>query len=224
MVRARRRFLSQGYYSHLLETLCTAVSERMPSGGTLLDAGCGEGFYTRGMREHLKQSGIQAECCGVDISKTAADLAARADKETTYAVGSVFHLPVQSASCDVVTSVFAPYCGEEFLRVLKPKGYLILAIPAAKHLWEMKEAVYATPYENEVKDYALEGFSFVKCCPSRRRIALECRQDILDLFSMTPYAYRTKPVEQKRLEALETLEVQTAFEVLVYQKVKETRN
>ncbi|MBQ8012062.1 MAG: methyltransferase domain-containing protein [Oscillospiraceae bacterium] len=155
---------------------------------------------------------------GVDISKTAADLAARADKGTDYAVGSVFHLPVQSESCDLVMSIFAPYCGEEFQRVLKKGGCFLMVIPAAKHLWELKTAVYDIPYENAVKDYALEGFTFTEKLTASREITLHDPQEIADLFSMTPYAYRTGSRERERLAALQTLTTQAAFEILVYHR------
>ncbi|MBQ8012061.1 MAG: hypothetical protein IJ265_10940 [Oscillospiraceae bacterium] len=41
MVRARRNFLSKGYYAHLMETVCRAVQQYLPEQGVLLDAGCG---------------------------------------------------------------------------------------------------------------------------------------------------------------------------------------
>ncbi len=218
MVRARRNFLQKGYYSHLLDAVCSAAQSYLPQNGVLLDAGCGEGYYTCGVRQFLAEQERFSDCFGVDISKTAADLAARADKGTDYAVGSVFHLPVQSGSCDMVMSIFAPYCGEEFLRVLKDDGCLVMVIPAAKHLWELKAAVYEKPYENVVRDYALEGFCFTEKLTAENRIFLENPQDIADLFSMTPYAYRTGHAERERLASLETLETQTAFEVLIYHK------
>ncbi len=217
MVRARRDFLRKGYYTHLLDTLSEAVCD-IPDGGVLLDAGCGEGYYTSGMCDALKQQGISAHLYGVDISKTAANYAAKADERIQYAVASVFHLPVLTGVCDMVVSIFAPYCGEEFLRVLKSGGYLVMAIPAARHLWELKCAVYDTPYENEVKDYALEGFTFVKKYTTEREIDLDDQTDIANLFMMTPYAYRTGSIERERLAALQTLTTLAAFEVLVYKK------
>ncbi len=219
MVRARRNFLSKGYYDHLLTALCSAAENYLPQNGVILDAGCGEGYYTKGVQQHVAAISRPCSCYGVDISKTAADLAARADKVTDYAVGSVFHLPVQDESCDLVMSIFAPYCGEEFQRVLKPNGCLVMAIPAAKHLWELKCAVYDKPYENAVKDYELEGFVFAEKLCAERCITLETAQDIADLFSMTPYAYRTGEKERQRLASLETLTTQTAFEVLIYHKL-----
>ncbi len=218
MVRARRSFLQKGYYAHLRNALTECVRKYLPENGTLLDAGCGEGYYTTGIRTALSEEKQGCRYYGVDISKSAADLAARNDKITEFAVGSVFHLPVQEASCDAVLSIFAPYCGEEFQRVLKSGGVLIMAIPAARHLWQLKAAVYETPYENAVKDYELEGFSFLEKKTAAAKIFLDNPQDIQNLFSMTPYAYRTSPAERQRLAALETLTTETAFELLIYQK------
>ena len=133
-------------------------------------------------------------------------------------MASVFHLPVLDGACDAVVSIFAPYCGEEFLRVLKPGGVFVMAIPAAKHLWELKTAVYDQPYENEVKDYALDGFRFLEKREAKREIHLDSAEEIRSLFGMTPYAYRTGAKERERLQALNSLDVRAEFEVLVYQK------
>ena len=214
MIRARRDFLNRNYYQHLQKALCEAVKQYFPPEGILLDAGCGEGYYTKAIWDAVEAH----SCYGVDISKTAADFAARADKITRYAVGSVFHLPVADSSCDMLISVFAPYCGSEFLRVLKSKAYLIMVIPSALHLWELKQAVYDKPYQNQVKDYPLDGFIFKEKIPCERCIILDNAQDIQNLFQMTPYAYRTGSAERERLQQLQKLEVQTAFEILIYQK------
>lgn len=216
MVRARRDFLRKGYYAHLLDTISEAVCHCFPDGGVLLDAGCGEGYYTSGICDKLDV--YSGSLYGVDISKTAANYAARADERIQFAVASVFHLPVLTSSCDMTVSIFAPYCGEEFQRVLKPDGYFVMAIPAARHLWELKSAIYDTPYENEVRDYALEGFTFVKKYTAERDICVDNPADITNLFGMTPYAYRTGAAERERLSQLQTLKTTAAFEVLVYQK------
>ncbi len=213
MVRARRDFLNRNYYQPLRTALCRTAELHQP--GVLLDAGCGEGYYTGEISRTL---GTGASCYGIDISKTAADFAARQDKQTRYAVGSVFHLPVAGASCDMLTSVFAPFCGTEFLRVLKPEGIFVMVIPAARHLWELKQAVYDRPYENQVRDYALEHFRFLEKINCNQKIFLETNQDIQNLFAMTPYAYRTSAHERERLQALQNLEVRTEFEILIYQK------
>ena len=160
---------------------------------------------------------------GTDISKTAVDASAkRARAENAenllFSVSSVFHLPVESSSCDMVTTLFAPWCGDEFLRVLKPEGVLVMVIPSERHLIQLKEAVYDNPYLNEVKDFSLEGFSLKEHINVADRIKLNSIEDILNLFSMTPYYYKTGEDGHKKLSALSELETEIGFEILVYEK------
>lgn len=214
MVQARKAFLDKGYYAPLAEALCQTVSEYASQDCKILDAGCGEGYYT----EKVANACPKAEIVGIDISKNAADYAARRTKAVKFAVGSVFHLPVADGSCDIVTTLFAPYCGEEFLRVLKNGGVMIMVIPAERHLWQLKCAVYDEPYLNEVKDFSLDGFELLSRKTVADEITLPCSEDIEALFSMTPYYYKTGVEGQQRLSRLETLTTEIGFEVLAYRK------
>ena len=161
----------------------------------------------------------EAEIIGVDISKTAADYSAKRCKKVRFAAASVFHLPIADKSCDMLITLFAPYSGEEFLRVLKKDGIMIMAIPSENHLWELKKAVYDTPYKNQVKPYELEGFRLLENVRISSWILLETKEEIQSLFSMTPYYYRTGKAQQDRLAALERLETQIDFELLIYRKL-----
>ncbi|MBR6242755.1 MAG: methyltransferase domain-containing protein [Ruminococcus sp.] len=214
MVQARRDFLEKGYYSRLSELLCRTVKKYF-HGGTILDAGCGEGYYTSAIKA---AAGERADIYGIDISKTAVDMAAKRNKDITYATASVFHIPAADRSCDMLVTLFAPYCGEEFGRVLKDGGIMIMVIPSELHLWEMKQAIYDTPYKNEVKPYELEGFSLCGKQKLRYTIDLDNAADIQSLFSMTPYYYKTGREQQERLSALEKLTTTVDFEVLTYRK------
>ena len=49
MMRARKRFLDAGHYAPLLQALEQAAVRYGRAGGVLLDAGCGEGYYTEGV-------------------------------------------------------------------------------------------------------------------------------------------------------------------------------
>ena len=102
----------------------------------------------------------------------------------------------------------APYCGEEYHRVLKSGGYMIMAIPSENHLWEFKKAVYDIPYKNEVKPYKLDGFLHIDTERINFTVKAENKTDIQNLFSMTPYYYRTGRTEQERLNKLEYLETE----------------
>lgn len=216
MVQARRDFLEKGYYSPLRDAVCSQAVKLLPRGGTVLDAGCGEGYYTSGIRAAFDEAGIPVEMYGIDISKTAAEFAAKRRCKVTFAAASVFHLPVMDSSCDMLITMFAPYAGEEFRRVLRPGGIMIMTIPSEEHLWELKQAVYDTPYRNEVKGYDLEGFDFLGSERVTFTMELGSQEDIQSLFSMTPYYYRTGKTEQERLAALPSLAVKADFEVLSY--------
>ena len=107
---------------------------------------------------------------------------------------------------------------EEFLRVLKPGGVMILAVPGARHLWGMKEVLYTAPYENEEHDTAYNGFEYLGRESVQREITVEGRENIEALFSMTPYYWKTDVAGGERLRALDTLKTEIKFDFLVYRK------
>lgn len=217
MVQARRTFLNKGYYSVLAKALCEKVTEQAEQSCKILDAGCGEGYYTAEIAKATEN--LSVEIVGIDISKSAADCAAKRTKSATFAVASVFHLPIETESVDILTTLFAPFCGEEFIRVLKPNGIMIMVIPAERHLWQLKCAVYEKPYLNEVKDTKIEGFELLSRDTVTGEIFLDNSEDINALFSMTPYFYKTDVAGSERLAKLDSLATETGFEILTYKKV-----
>ena len=218
MVQARRNFLDKGYYSPLCNALCETAAKYF-SGSTFFDAGCGEGYYTSAIFDYFKEQKIAAEVSGIDISKAAVEYSAKRCKEAEFAVASVFHIPVADNSCDMLMTLFAPYCGEEYSRVLKKGGIMLMAIPSAEHLWELKQAIYDTPYKNEVKPYELEGFEFIESQRITYTMAIKTQEDIDALFSMTPYYYRSGREQQERLSKLRALSTKADFELLVYRNI-----
>ena len=145
-------------------------------------------------------------------------MAAKRKSGVNFAAASVFHIPVMTESCDILLTMFAPYCGEEYCRVLKKDGIMIMVIPSENHLWELKSKIYDTPYKNEVKNYQLEGFEFIDSEKIRYTMEIPENSDILSLFSMTPYYYKTGKIEQQRLNELKSLVTQADFELLTYKK------
>lgn len=217
MVNARRDFLEKGYYAPLKDALCDKVNKHF-SGRVLLDAGCGEGYYTSAISDSLENSETATEIYGIDISKIAVESASKRKKNIAFAVASVFHIPVESGACDMLVTMFAPYCAEEYQRVLRENGIMVMAIPSAEHLWELKKAVYDTPYANEVKPYELDGFEFIDSQRITYDMNIDNNEDIMSLFSMTPYYYRTGRTQQERLEKLDHIITKADFEILVYRK------
>ncbi|MDP4109740.1 MAG: methyltransferase domain-containing protein [Bacillota bacterium] len=218
MVRSRRDFLDKGYYAPLLKSLAETVKKYAKNGCVILDAGCGECWYTAGIYDYLKKSETEPQMLGVDISKDALALGAKRGRELKLAVASVFNLPVGDEACDILLSVFAPYSGKEFGRVLAKDGVLIRVVPLEKHLWRLKEAVYDAPYENPAESSDLDGFRLLCKHEIRETIHISSNEDIVNVFTMTPYYYKTSAKDQKKLQNLTEIDTEIEFGILIYRK------
>lgn len=219
MVNARTRFLDGGFYEDFRDEVCKMVVKYSPEGCKIIDCGCGECYYTAEIFRQLELEGKRPEIMGIDISKDAISAGFRRCKGLSLAVGSVFHLPCKSENFDILVTLFSPFCKEEYTRVLKKGGHLIMAIPLENHLWELKCEIYEKPYKNQVGSFEIEGFELVEKSEIKNRISLTSNQQVLDLFSMTPYYYKTSHEDREKLNTVDRLEVQTEFMVLVYKKI-----
>ncbi len=211
MARSRKSFLDKGYFEPAAKAVCLALSELKPD--SVLDICCGEGYYTQ-----LITQLCEAEVYGFDISKEMVRLAAKRRCNATFFVANMSDIPLADGSIDCAVHLFAPLCEKEFLRVIKQGGYLISVCPGAEHLWEMKSALYDTPYKNEEICPEIEGFTLEKAFNSIHTANLTCREDIDALFKMTPYYYHTSPKDKEKLLALDSLETKIDFYVRIYRK------
>ena len=89
-------------------------------------------------------------------------------------------------------------------------------VPGARHLWELKESIYDQPYENEKFDHEYEGFEMVDKQKVHTTIDLVCQQDIDDLFTMTPYYYKSSVESVRRLHSLGQLTTQLDVDIITY--------
>ena len=222
MVDARRAFLDAGFYAPLRDAVTDIVCAMAPSGSaiTVLDAGCGEGYYTAAVKRALESMGTAVSAYGIDVSRDALNACAVRDRAIRLAVASIFDLPAENESVDVLLNLFAPYDAAEFARVLKMGGTLVRAFPRERHLWDLKAAIYDEPYENEILSTELDGFAKVTETALDFPLHLETSEQIMNLFRMTPYYYKTSREGQARAQALPKLETHASFRLLVYQKVK----
>lgn len=220
MAAARRAFLSKGYYRPLLETLQRLASERTGPFPAVLDAGCGEGYYTSGVCRALAEAGRNPRMAGIDISKVSLRSAAKRERAVEFAVASSYRLPLKDGSLDLLLNCFSPLALEEFRRVLRPGGWFFYVVPGPDHLWEMKQVLYDRPYPNEEKETPYEGFAYADILPVEGRAALESPEDIRNLFQMTPYYWKTPKSGADRLAALDTLSVRISFRIHVFRKTE----
>lgn len=219
MVRARREFLDRGYYDPLSELICGVVTEAAPDRCTVVDAGCGEGKYTLDVSRALEAAGKTAGIIGVDISKDALSYAAKRLPGAVFAVASSAHLPLRGESADVVLNIFSPLAAEEFARVLRPGGTLLRVFPLERHLWELKALIYERPYENPPTPPEVPGFTMTGARELRYVIHLQSAEDVMRLFRMTPYYYKTGRADQQKAAAAESLDVTLEFGVTVYRRI-----
>ena len=117
MVRARKEFLSKGYYQPVSDLLNHQVLEHCKKGTALqiLDAGCGEGYYTNRLTAEFSRSGAAFAVTGLDISKFSVNTDAQdakterdIDGHVQYGVDSIFDHPGKDTSCQLVNNFFAP--------------------------------------------------------------------------------------------------------------------
>jgi len=206
MVLARRRFLDAGYYAPLRDALVEIIKEKAPT--TLVDAGCGEGYYT-------SEFSKICETVGIDLSKDAILKASKKDKAGTYCVASIFDIPVMNDSVDMITSVFAPYSSDEFARISES---VLAVVPGKRHLFGLKEILYDEPYLNDEEGYDLPGFALCETHSVDFEITVDGEQAIFDLFSMTPYFWKTPRDAVERLKKVSKLKTDVSFKILYYEK------
>jgi len=133
-VAARRRLHDRGVTGPLLHAIGDMVAAS--PGDTVLDAGCGDGFYLGAL---ARQTGCRAH--GVDISIPAIDAAARRYSECEWIVANADRfVPYAARSFSVVVSITARMNSAEFRRVLREDGRLLVALPAPDDLIELRGA------------------------------------------------------------------------------------
>ncbi len=216
MCRARHEFLSAGYY----EPFADALAEQIENFGikSVCDAGCGEGYYSRRIKNLLPK----AEIVGFDLAKTSVKIAAKAEKGKNspiqYAVAGIFDMPLPDRTVDSVISVFAPVPEEEAHRILTDNGTLIVCHPGKDHLNGLKALLYENPYDNEEKELSFRGFELENEITVKYSVTVK-KEHIQSLFLMTPYYWKTSKSDSDKLNEAESLDTALDFIISVYKKI-----
>lgn len=223
MVAARRRFLDTGGYEPFADALCRLAAGLLCGvpHPVVVDAGCGEGYYTRRVAHALLHAGLDASIAAFDISKFAVKAAAGRDAQHAiqWAVASSFAIPLADACADMLINVFSPMAQQEFARIVKPGGFFLFAVPGPMHLYGLKQVLYEHPYENAVQHTEYPGFVFEQRVPVQAELTVS-GSHILDLFAMTPYYWKTPRGGAERLAQCESITTPLHFDFLVYRRVE----
>ena len=235
MIRARENFLALGGYDrYSSEAALFAAGFIDPSvcsaddAFTVIDAGCGEGRHTVNMAAAFAEAlGCFVDILGVDASKFGAQAAAKKYVKNgshgqminpCFVAGNIFSLPVADSSADVLTSLFAPLPGDEAGRVLKKGGLIVICAAGGGHLAEMRSVLYENPVPSGGGAVVPDGFTVVGETVIEYPLELSSPEDIMALFTMTPFYHNAPPVGRAKLEALTQLTVTVQVKCTVAKK------
>ena len=173
-------------------------------GDVVLDAGCGDGFYTGSLGERC---GLDVH--GVDISVPAIDAAARRYPNCEWIVANADRfVPYDRGSFSVVVSITARMNSQEFRRVLRDDGRLLIALPAPDDLIELR-GVGRDRVERTVESFACE-FTLQE----RRRATITADLDVHAVDDVLTSIYR--PLRSRPLEAMR---VTLSLDLLLFRPV-----
>ena len=209
----RQQILEAGFYRAILEAVSDLLANSETS-TTILDIGCGEGFYSRKLQENHPEKTFYA----FDISKDSVQIAAKSEPNwaVNWFVGDLARLPIKDASMDILLDIFSPANYGEFRRVLSKDGILIKVIPTKNHLKEIRQKVQDQltnkDYSNQdIKNHFQEHFTIL----SNQTVSLTktiTAEQLQALLSMTPLLFR---VDQSKIDWSQLTEITIEAEVLV---------
>ena len=217
MINARREFLDAGSYQPMRDKVAELIQTLLPEHNcTVLDIGCGEGYYTQQIYQKLSDRNPQIY--GLDVSKVAVKYAAKRYCAIRFCVASSQRLPFCDDSLNAVVRIYAPCNENELTRVIKKDGYIITVAPAPRHLYQLKELIYPQVHLHPLKEEQFIGFDKVAEHQVSYTMELSGKQ-AFNLLQMTPFAWRASEETKQSLIARELFECETDFLICIYQRV-----
>ena len=209
----RQQILEAGFYQAILEAVSDLLSNSK-NAKTILDIGCGEGFYSRKLQERHPDKTFYA----FDISKDSVQIAAKSEPNwaVNWFVGDLARLPIKDASMDILLDIFSPANYGEFRRVLSKDGILIKVIPTKNHLKEIRQKVQDQltnkDYSNQdIKEHFQEHFTILSSQTASLTKTITADQ-LQALLSMTPLLFH---IDQSKIDWSQLTEITIEAEILV---------
>jgi 23S rRNA (guanine745-N1)-methyltransferase len=184
----------------------------LPAMPVCVDLGSGSGDTLGALA-----AAVPATAIGIDLSVPAVTLAARKFPALTWVVANADRrLPLLDGSIDLVLSVHARRNPAECHRVLGPSGVLVVAVPGADDLIELREAVQGAAVARDRVDGAVaehgRHFTLVDRSTARQQAELS-REGLLQLLRGT---YRgARVAASARVAGLGTMTVTLSSDIIV---------
>lgn len=113
LFESRKSIYEAHFYDPLVDKMKEIIEEMYGSKSiVILDAGCGEGFFTNRLGKNKHNIKI-----GFDISKEAIKLASDKKHTVTWMVTDLNNIPKKDTCVDVVLDILSPANYNEFARV-----------------------------------------------------------------------------------------------------------
>lgn len=223
MVLARTAFLGADFYQpladaclHIMLDYCSRIADGHI---TLMDAGCGDGYYLHHVQKNLSHNlRGRISLVGFDISKWAVQQSAKRC-DGTWFVGSNRHIPMANSSVDLLFDMFGFPDYSSFLRVLAPGGRLVRLTPGDQHLIQLREIIYPNIKSLSERSSYPEILRVV----AEKRISYEMTlgsEDLNNLLLMTPHMFRSTP--ERRQQALNHDQLSLTVDVVIEELIPTT--
>ena len=227
MVEARRAVLDNGMFeplAHVLtDVVCSearSIESRRP---LLVDAGCGEGYYTDALQTALSEHSDVANFAvlGVDISKWAITAAARRYANAAWAVGNNKRLPVLEHSANIITSLFGFATWQPWAELQAAGQIVVTANAGPQHLIELRELVYDRVRIHSVADDAeakAAGYQRTGECRIEFIRAIDESDISSKVLMMTPHGHRVAATTRTSLDIAAISKLSIDVLIRVYQR------
>lgn len=223
MVAARAAFLGANFYRPLADA-CLDITREYCSqiardAFTLMDAGCGDGYFIHHVQENLSNNlSKRMSLVGFDVSKWAMQKSARRCKATWF-VGSNRNIPMIDKSVDLLFDMFGFPDYASFSKILAPQGRLVRVTPGHSHLIQLRQIIYANIKDKSERKPYPETLRVVSEKRITYEVALRSR-DIHNLLLMTPHMFRS--TSEHRQRALNQDQLTVTIDVMLEELIPTT--
>lgn len=212
-IQARTRLLNADVGRTVLRAVVERAVPLVPPDGVVVDLGSGSGDVLGELSTRTAGLGV-----GIDLSIEAVDYAVRRFPHITWIVANADRrLPLLDHTVDLILSVHGRRYPAECQRVLVHSGHLLVAVPAADDLIELRTAVQGQRVARERRHVLVaeheEYFEVVEQFDARERRRVD-RHQIRDLLRGTYRGARRSAAQT--IESLDALDVTLASTIVVF--------
>ncbi|WCC81124.1 methyltransferase domain-containing protein [Cutibacterium equinum] len=205
MVASRQRVLDAGLFSDL----DLRLAESLADCGNIVEVGAGTGHHLAQVLEaHANAHGL-----ATDVSSAAIRKAARVHPRMAAVVADTWAgLPIRTECMDAVLCVFAPRNRDEFARILRPDGRLVVVTPLPDHLHQLREMtgmIGIQPHKHDELVAGLESRFEIAGHEEVRTVVDLDGPTASDAVAMGPSAHHVRDVHVDGVEVTSAVEITT---------------